>query len=99
MYKVKNDLSPSFMHSIFPSMDNTNNLRNNPVFRTENIRTRYYGAETLLYPGPKTWGLVPQYIMEAPKFNEMKRKRELSKWEGCTCRMCKVYIPNLGFIQ
>ena len=63
MYKVKNNLSPCFMHSILPGMDNTYNLRNNPTFRTENILA------------------------------------VLWKPEGCTCRMCKVYISNLGFIQ
>ena len=99
MYKVKNNLSPCFMHSIFPGIDNTYNLRNNPTFRTENIRTTYYGSETLMYRGPKVWELVPQKIKEAGNLAEFKIKIKLWKPEGCTCRMCKVYISNLGFIQ
>ena len=87
------------MHSIFPSMDNTYNLRNNPSFRTENICTTYYGSEMLMYRGPKTWNLVPQEIKEAGNLHEFKRRIKLWKPEGCTCRMCKVYITNLGFIQ
>ena len=72
MYKVKNNLSPGFMHSIFPSMG-------------------------LMYRGPKTWNLVPQKIKEAGHLHEFKRRIKLWKPEGC--RMCKVYITNLGFIQ
>ena len=99
IYKVKNNLSPCFMHSIFPEIDNTYNLRNNPTFRTEIIRTTYYGSETLMYRGPKVWELVPQKIKEAGNLAEFKIKIKLWKPEGCTCRMCKVYISNLGFIQ
>ena len=98
MYKVKNKLSPSFMHSIFPRMDNTYNLRNSPTFKSGNIRTTYNGTETLMYRGPKTWDLVPNDIKEASSLKEFKRKIKLWEPEGCTCRMCKVYIANLGFI-
>ena len=77
MYKVKNNLSPSFIHSIFPSAGNTYNLRNNPLFRTENIRTTHYGSETLIYRGPKTWDLVPDDINESRSLHEFKRRIKL----------------------
>ena len=98
MYKVKNNLSPSFMHSIFPSSDITYNLRKNHEFRLSNVRTTYNGTETLTYRGPKTWDLVPNDIKESNNLNEFKRKIKHWKPVGCTCRMCKVYIPNLGFV-
>ena len=80
-------------------MDNTYNLQNNPSFRRENIRTTYYGSETLMYGGPKTWNLVPQKIKEAGNLHEFKQRIKLWKPEGCTYRMFKVDITNLGFIQ
>ena len=98
MYKVKNNLSPSFMKSIFPDSDNTYNLRNNPSFKTKNIRTTYYGTETLMYRGPKTWDLVPNNIKQSNNLKEFKRKIKLWKPKGCACRMCKVFVANLGFI-
>ena len=98
MFKVKNNLCPRFMHSIFPEAVNTYNLRNNPSFRTENIRTTYNGTETLTYRGPRTWDLVPNNIKQSITIEEFKIKRKLWKPEGCTCRMCKVFIGNLGFI-
>ena len=42
IYKVKNNLSPSFMHSLFPDTENPYNLRSKPSFKTRNIRTVYY---------------------------------------------------------
>ena len=98
MFKVKNNLCPRFMHSIFPEAVNTYNLRNNPSFRTENIRTTYNGTETLTYRGPKTWDLVPNDKKQSITIEEFKIKIKLWKPEGCTCRMCKVFIVNLGFI-
>ena len=49
MYKVINNLSPDFMHSLFPIMNNSYNLRRNPAFRIEKFHTTYYGSETLTY--------------------------------------------------
>ena len=98
MYKVKHNLSPSFMHSIFPNMNITYNLRNNPEFRTENIRTTYSCSETLTFCGPKTWDLVPKSIKESSTINEFKGKIKLWRPDGCLCKMCMVYIANLGVI-
>ena len=98
MYKVKNNMSPSFMNSMFPLASNIYNLRNNQDFKTDNIRTVSYGSETIAYRGPKTWALVPQNIQNSNTLQEFKAKIKHWKPEGCMCRICKVYIANLGFI-
>ena len=51
-----------------------------------------------MYRGPKTWEIVPQHIKEASNLYEFKRKIKLWKPQGCTCRMCKVYIINLRIL-
>ena len=98
MYKVKNDLSPSFMKMIFPLSNNTYLLRNDKEFKTNNFRTVSYGSETITYRGPKTWELVPSNIKSSNSLNEFKEKIKHWKPEGCMCRICKTYISNLGFI-
>ena len=50
MYKVRNNLSPSFMQSVFPTVTKPYNLRNNPTFKS--VKHTYYGTETLTYRGP-----------------------------------------------
>ena len=98
IYKVKNNISPSFMHFLFPETENPYYLRSNPSFKTSNIRTVYYGSETLMYRGPKIWNLLPVDIKESNSLIEFKRKIKSWKQKGCTCRMCIPFIPNLGFI-
>ena len=98
MYKVKNNLSPSFMHSLFPKVDKPYNLRSNPSFKTRNIRTTYYGAETLMHRGPKTWDMLPVEMKKSTNLMEFKRKIKEWKPIGCSCRMCIPFVANLGFI-
>ena len=99
MYKVKHNLSPSFMQSIFPSTNKIYYLRNNPEFKTENIRTTHYGSETLKFRGPKTWELVPTCIKDSNSLDEFKRKIRVWKQIGCMCRMCKVYRQSRIYLN
>ena len=99
MYKVKNNLSPSFMKSVFPDSNNSYDLRNKPEFNTSNIRTVYYGTETITFRGPKTWSMVPENIKGAKSLSEFKAKIKVWEPVGCTCRLCKIYVQNLGFID
>ena len=98
MFKVKNNLSPIFMKSVFPDTSNPYNLRNKPEFKTSNVRTVSYGTETLTFRGPKTWLLVPNVIRNSESLSEFKAKIKQWKPEGCTCRICRIYVANLGFI-
>ena len=98
MYKVKNNLSPGFMNSIFPLSSNPYYLRNESNFQTDNIRSVYCGTETVSFRGPKTWALIPQDIRNSNSLSEFKTKIKKWKPHGCLCRICKIYVPNLGFI-
>ena len=97
MYKMKNNLSPSFLSDIFPQSQNPYELRNKNICKTENIHTVFYGSETVSFGGPKTWALIPDNIKNSNNLNEFKAKIKSWKPEGCACRICKVYVQNLGF--
>ena len=98
MFKVKNNMSPIFMKNVFPEPSNHYNLRIEPEFFTSNIRTISNGTETISFRGPKTWSLVPKDIKNSKTLSEFKSKIKTWKPVGCMCRLCKTYIPNLGFI-
>ena len=98
MFKVKNNLSPVFMKNIFSEATNPYNLRNAPEFNTSNIQTVHNGTETISFRGPKIWSLVPQEIKKSTSLLEFKNKIKHWKPDGCTCRFCRTYIYNLGFI-
>ena len=97
MFKVKHDLSPRFMHTIFASSKNPYNLRYDSSFKTENIRTVTYGSETLSYRGPELWTQIPSNIKYSSTLGEFKAKIKSWKPVECKCRLCKRFIPNIGF--
>ena len=99
MFKINTNLSPSFLNTIFPSSQNPYNLRNKNIYRTENIRTVFYGSETIAFRGSKTWALLPADIKNSKTLNEFKTKIKYWKPQGCTCMICKIYVHNLGFVS
>ena len=99
MFKIKNNLSPPPVRDIFTESNNRYELRSNRCWETSNTRTTLYGTETIRYRGPKTWEMLPQDLKEAKTLPEFKRK--ISSWKptNCTCRLCKTFIAELGFIN
>ena len=97
MFKVKHNLSPAPVQEIF-KLGNPQNLRNDKDFQIQKARTVNNGVETIRYRGPKTWDLVPKEIKESKSLSEFKRKIKDWKPQDCTCRLCKIYIKDLGFL-
>ena len=104
MFKVKLELAPKFMTDIFRlrniSDDTTaGKLRHTSEFYNfEKPRSVRYGTETLRCLGPKIWDIVPNYIKDSQSLTIFKNK--IKSWTpmNCPCRLCKVYLPNLGFL-
>ena len=98
MYKVKNQTPPLPMQEIFSEQVNVHDLRNKRCWKIPKVSTVGYGTENIRYRGPITWELLPAEIKEAKSLIEFKTK--IKRWEpyGYTCRLCKIYIFNLGFI-
>ena len=76
-------LCPSHAHTIFAEM------------------THYigHGTESVSFLGPKIWDLVPSNI-KLPQSLSIKKKKK-KKWVPlqCPCRLCKIYLQHVGFIQ
>ena len=99
VYKAKNGHSPLPMQDLFAHQENAYDLRNNRTWEVPRVRTVAYGVETIRYRGPKTWELLPTYIKESKTLPGFKE--QIGKWKptGYTCRLCKTYIANVGFIN
>jgi hypothetical protein len=92
MYKVKNGLSPKIMADLF-----TLKTRGNSDFVIPQVKTVNKGIETIRYRGPLTWELVPEDIRLAESLSIFKDKIKEWKPTGCTCRLCKTYVPGIGY--
>ena len=98
MYKVKHSLSPLPVIELFKRIDNTHNIRNKGCWEIPRARTVNYGIETIRYRGPMTWNLLPSDIKDSESLTIFKAKIRKWKPEGYTCRLCKHYLFNVGYI-
>ena len=99
MFKIKNHLSPQPMQNLFTEKFYQHDLRKKRSWETYNLRTVWYGTETICNMGPKTWDLLPNDIKESNSLLEFKQKIKRWRTTECTCRLCKTYIHGLGFIN
>ena len=95
MYKILNGLSPDIMQDIFEAKSNYYNTRNAPV---RNIKTVRYGLQTISYIAPKIWDLLLKEMKQVTTLNEFKTKIKIWNLENCPCRLCTIYLPQVGFI-
>ena len=58
----------------------------------------YNGTETLTFLGPRIWEIVPDNILKSNSIEEFKFKIKLWNAENCTCRLCKRFLPQDGFL-
>ena len=88
MYKVTNDMPPDIMNEVFKLRNTPHyNLRHTQHSSTDPIHSAYNGTESASHLGPKIWEQIPA---------EIKNKDSLDASE-CPCRICKTFVPNLGF--
>ena len=99
IYKVKKNISPKIMSKVFEFQENLNyNLRSGTNLVTRPSRTTNFGIETVSNLAPKIWALLPDEIKNASNLKIFKNKLKSWKPNECPCRLCKVYIKDVGYI-
>ena len=99
LFKVKNGLLPPFMNKIF--VENTqhyHDLRKSTEFKRNNVKMVYNRTKNLTFLGPRIWKTVPDYVKKSNTFEEFKVKIKLWNPENCPCRLCKRFLPQVGFL-
>ena len=98
MFKVYNHDAPSILNDIFIRRTPVYNLRDDRYFESRKVRSVYHGTESLSFLGPKIWDLVPCELKRAESLDIFKAKIKQFTFSECPCRLCKTFVPNLGFI-
>ena len=71
-------------------------LRKRNILQSRNPSSVKYGTKTISYIAPKIWSLVPETMNNCDSLKSFKHK---IKWKpDCPCRLCKVYLLNVGFV-
>ena len=58
-----------------------------------------YGTDTFGFKGSNLWGSLPDDIRNAKDVNNFKQKIGTHIQNICNCNICKLYIPNLGYVD
>ena len=98
IYKLKNNLNLPIMDFMFERRDNTYNLRNFQEFGTKRKRTVKMGLETLNCRSPQLRSILPENLRQIDTLVQIKES--VKKWVciDCPCRLCKLYLQNIGFL-
>ena len=88
MYKILNDMSPSFLKDFFVINNVMSVLREHNVLLPPKHKTVTYGFKSLKYQGAKIWNDLPHTIKMSCSLNEFKRN--INVWTGpqCKCGFC-----------
>ena len=56
------------------------------------------GLETLSYRSPQLWSILPEIFRQTNSLVQFKES--VRKWDSvdCLCRLCKLYLPHIGFL-
>ena len=67
-------------------------------FQSERKRTVFYGLETINYRAPQLWTILSEEFKQRKTTSLFQN--DVRQWicNECPCRLCKVSVPNLGFI-
>ena len=90
IFRDSRNQSPPIMNDVFTQKDNNrHNLRQISEFSKPLAKSVYHGNESVSFLGLKIWDILPDTV-----------KNKVKKWkpENCPCRLCKIYIKNIGFI-
>ena len=97
MFKVFKNLHSGNEHELFSRNDNEHFLRSQSDFLIPQVNTVLKGQCSIRYLGPIIWNLIPSDIKKADSLSVFKS--EIRKWKprDCPCRLCKDFVPGLGF--
>ena len=97
--ETKNDLNSTFMKDIFAERDNFYSLQNINHLQLLKVRTTIHGTENIQHRGYLLWSSLPSFLKDSSTIQEFKRR--IKEWNGdsCTCRLCRVFIKDLGSLD
>ena len=99
IFKVKIKLAPKIVNEVFDFIKYQCPLRNELRFKSRNIRTVRYGIEITAFVGSRISTNMPNALKESTSLNAFKSKIKTWKPENCPCKLCKIYLQRIGYLQ
>ena len=98
MYKVAHGLASKVI-SVLLLQNSNMQTWSQSGFLVPQINTVFFGQNSVRCLGPIIWNSLPLTLRNIYSFSEFKFL--IKNWEptNCPCRLCKNYIPNIGFVN
>ena len=98
IYKVIQGISPLLLNEVFVPGQCNYDLRENNFLERRRVKSVRYSTKSISFLAPKIWEILPNEIKDSDTLQIFKAK--IKKWlpVECPCRLCKVYLPQVGFI-
>ena len=87
------------MSELFKIMETKYNLRYANGIVSNKPHTTMNGLDSVSYLAPKIWEQIPTEIRNCKTLNLFKVKIKTWVPAKCPCRLCKVYVSNVGYID
>ena len=98
IYKTVHNLNPTFMTRVFEEKNVPYNFRESNSLALPKVKTTSYDIDTIRYIGKKLWQALPNEIKESQSLDIFKQKVKLMRNFDCSCRLCKNFVPSIGFL-
>ena len=92
-------LAPEIMNEVLDIIESPYPLRNELRFKSRNIRTVMCGIETVAFVGSRIWSYMSSELKASTSLNEFRSKIITWKPENCSCKLCKIYLQRIGYLQ
>ena len=99
LYKVFTGQSQTIFSDLFERKNISYSLRSQPDFVIPQVKTVYKESNSLRYFGPIIWSLIPKKIKSCDTLASFISTIRQWRPDACPCRICKNFIPNVGFIE
>ena len=98
IYKVMQGISPPLLNEVLVQCHYNCELRGNNLLERRRVKSVRCGTKSILSLAPKIWEILPDGIKDLDTLQIFKVK--IKKWvpAECSCRLCKIYLPQVGFI-
>ena len=99
MFQVHIKSSPEIMQEVFPLKEQVHyNSRTQTDFEIPHVKTVNYGLESIRFLGLKIWSNWPNGHKRKESVSSFKTAIKKWKPEQCSCRLCKTYLQNIGYL-
>ena len=96
--KAKLNISPEISKELFFFNVRNYNFRSQSTLKRIKTNYVYFGSESLSSLAPKIWDLVPDSFKNENSLERFKNRVKTWTTDKCSCRICKIYIGQVGFI-